>query len=118
MVCDHVQPLEFVARGRRGLTQPAVKCGEYLRIIYGPEYTAEQNLTRLGARAPGANRSLALREFALGVEALDRFARREPLRRVHECVFGVPAPESGRWTPDCERPGRGCAIGGRDILPP
>jgi protein phosphatase len=61
MVCDHVQPLEFVARGRRGLTQPAVKCGEYLRIIYGPEYTAEQNLTRLGARAPGANRSLALR---------------------------------------------------------
>jgi protein phosphatase len=91
-----IKPLEFVARGGRGLTQPAVKCcgGEYLRIIYAPEYTAEENLTRLPARALGAKRSLALREFALGVEALDWFARREPLRRVHECVFGVLARES------------------------
>ena len=39
-------------------------------------------------------RSLALREFALGIEALERFVRREPLRRVHECVFGVLALES------------------------
>jgi PNKP adenylyltransferase domain, ligase domain len=96
MVWDQVHPLGFVARGRRGLTQPAVKCRgrEYLRIIYGPEYTAEENLRRLRPRALGAKRSLALREFALGVEALDRFARREPLRRVHECVFGVLALES------------------------
>jgi hypothetical protein len=39
-------------------------------------------------------RSLALGEFALGVEGLERFVRREPLRRVHECVFGVLALES------------------------
>lgn len=91
-----VKPLEFVAMGKRGLVQPAVKCRgrEYLRIIYGPDYTSEPNLTRLRHRGLGAKRSLALREFALGIEALERFVRREPLRRVHECVFGVLALES------------------------
>jgi protein phosphatase len=91
-----VKPLEFVARGRRGLVQPAVKCRgrEYLRIIYGPEYSAPENLDRLRARGLSAKRSLALREFALGVEALERFVRKEPLRRVHEAVFGVLALES------------------------
>ena len=67
---------------------------EYLRIIYGPDYTAEVNLDRLRNRGLGAKRSLALREFALGVEGLELFVRREPLRRVHECVFGVLALES------------------------
>jgi protein phosphatase len=91
-----VKPLPFVARGSRGLLQPAVKCRgpEYLRIIYGAEYTAPENLERLRARGLSAKRSLALREFALGVEGLERFVRREPLRRVHECVFGVLALES------------------------
>jgi protein phosphatase len=91
-----VKPLDFVARGRRGLIQPAVKCRgrEYLRIIYGPEYTAPEHLERLRSRALGAKRSLALREFALGIEALQRFVDREPLRRVHECVFAVLALES------------------------
>lgn len=91
-----VKPLDFIAHGRRGLAQPAVKVRgrEYLRIIYGPEYTMEENLSRLRSRGLGAKRSLALREFALGIEALERFVRREPLRRVHECVFGVLALES------------------------
>ena len=91
-----VKPLEFVARGSRGLVQPAVKCRgrEYLRIIYGPEYTAPENLERLRQRGLSAKRSLALREFALGIEGLERFVQREPLRRVHECVFGVLALES------------------------
>jgi protein phosphatase len=91
-----VKPLDFIARGTRGLAQPAVKCRgrEYLRIIYGPEYDAPENLERLRARGLAAKRSLALREFALGVEGLERFVRREPLRRVHECVFGVLALES------------------------
>jgi protein phosphatase len=91
-----VKPLDFVAHGKRGLIQPAVKCRgrEYLRIIYGPEYTAEENLKRLRERGLSGKRSLALREFALGVEALERFVRKEPLRRVHECVFGVLAMES------------------------
>jgi protein phosphatase len=91
-----VKPLEFVICGKKGLVQPAVKCRgpEYLRIIYGPEYDAPANLERLRRRGVGAKRSLALREFALGIEALERFTRREPLRRVHECVFGVLALES------------------------
>jgi protein phosphatase len=91
-----VKPLDFVVRGRRGLVQPAVKCRgpEYLRIIYGPEYDVPRNLERLRRRGLTAKRSLALRQFALGIEGLERFVRREPLRRVHECVFGVLAVES------------------------
>src|SRR5205814_6624330 len=83
-----VKPLDFILRGNRGLSQPAVKCRgrEYLRIIYGPDYTTEENLTRLRHRGLGRKRSLALGEFALGMESLERFVRREPLRRVHECV--------------------------------
>ncbi len=91
-----VKPLPFVTSGRRGLVQPAIKCRgrEYLRIIYGPEYTAPEHLERLRQRGLAGKRSLALREFALGIEALERFVRREPLRRVHECTFGVLALES------------------------
>lgn len=91
-----VKPLNFIAEGRRGFTQPAIKCRgpEYLRIIYGPEYLLPANLERLRSRNVGAKRSLASREFALGVEALERFVRKEPLRLTHECVFGVLALES------------------------
>jgi protein phosphatase len=91
-----VKPFPFTARGNKGLVQPALKCRgrEYLRIIYGAEYTAEHNLDRLRSRSLGIKRSLAIREFALGIEALERFVRKEPLRRVHECVFGVLALES------------------------
>lgn len=91
-----VKPWGFTARGSRGLIQPALKVrgAEYLRLIYGPEYTLPANLERLRARGLGAKRALAQREFALGVEALERFVRREPLHRVHECVFGVLALES------------------------
>ena len=91
-----VKPLDFVVRGKKGLLQPAVKCRgpEYLRIIYGPDYDAAEHLPRLRTRSVTGKRSLALREFALGIEALERFVRKEPLRRVHECVFGVLALES------------------------
>ena len=91
-----VKPMDFVARGPKGLLQPALKCRgrEYLRIIYGPEYTADDQLPRLRKRGLLGKRSLAAREFALGIEALERFVAREPLRRVHECVFGVLALES------------------------
>jgi protein phosphatase len=91
-----VKPLNFIAEGRRGVTQPAIKCRgpEYLRIIYGPEYLLPTNLERLRSRNVGAKRSLATRELALGIEALERFVRKEPLRLTHECVFGVLALES------------------------
>lgn len=91
-----VKPAGFTVRGSRGWIQPAIKCRgrEYLRIIYGPEYTLPENLDRLRQRRVSGKRSLALREYALGIEALERFVRREPLRRIHECVFGVLALES------------------------
>jgi len=90
------KPLSPVTRGRRGVAQPGIKCRgpEYLRIIYGPEYAIPANLDRLRERNLARKRSLALSEFALGAEALERFTRREPLFRVHECVFGVLALES------------------------
>jgi protein phosphatase len=89
-----VKPDEGIVRGRHGLVQPGVKCRgrEYLRIIYGPDYP--DHLDRLRQRSLGRKRSLALREYALGLEALDRFAAAEPLWRVHEAVFAVLALES------------------------
>ncbi|MGW1524361.1 polynucleotide kinase-phosphatase [Streptomyces sp. NPDC001588] len=92
-----VKPLDAVVRSTAGrLVQPGVKCRgrEYLRIIYGPEYTRPENLARLRQRFLNHKRSLAIREYALGLEALDRLAEGEPLWRVHEAVFGVLALES------------------------
>ncbi|MBD2579590.1 polynucleotide kinase-phosphatase [Oscillatoria sp. FACHB-1406] len=91
-----VKPLHFIQSSSKGWVQPAVKCRgvEYLRIIYGPEYSRPENLERLRQRGLGRKRSLALREFALGIEALERFVARNPLRKVHECTFGVLALES------------------------
>lgn len=76
-------PLRLKVRGR-----------EYLRIIYGPDYAEAANLRRLKDRNLGHKRSLALREYALGLESLERLARGEPLWRVHEPVFAVLAMES------------------------
>jgi len=91
-----VKPLTNLTRTHRGLVQPGLKVRgrEYLRIIYGPDYTVPANLTRLKERRLGLKRSLALREYALGLEALERLARDEPLWRVHEPVFAVLAMES------------------------
>ncbi|MFI1176182.1 polynucleotide kinase-phosphatase [Streptomyces melanogenes] len=92
-----VKPLQALARDGKGrLVQPGIKVRgrEYLRIIYGPEYVRSENLERLRQRSLGHKRSLALREYALGLEALDRLAAGEPLWRVHEAVFAVLALES------------------------
>jgi protein phosphatase len=91
-----VKPPGNLCRGPKGLVPPGLKVRgpEYLRIIYGPEYSAPENIERLRARGVSTKRSLALREFALGVEALYRLAEGEPVWRIHECVFGVLALES------------------------
>lgn len=92
-----VKPLANLTRTTKGqLAQPGLKVRgrEYLRIIYGPDYTEPANLSRLRDRNLGRKRSLALREYALGLEAIDRLVAREPLWRVHEAVFGVLALES------------------------
>lgn len=91
-----VKPYDFVATDADGILQLAVKCrgSEYLRIIYGPEYDLPEHIERLRSRGLARKQSLAMREFALGVEGLERFIRKEPLRRIHESVFGVLALES------------------------
>jgi protein phosphatase len=96
-----VKPLAGVVVGPKGLVQPGIKVrgAEYLRIIYGPEYDTPAHLARLRKRSVHGKRRLALREYALGVEALERFVRGEALTRVHECVFGVLALESEPMDP-------------------
>lgn len=90
------KPFDFVSSHDGEVVQPAMKCRgrEYLRIIYGPEYTLEGNLERLRARDVRRKRKLASSEFALRIEALERFTRGESLQRVHECIFGITALES------------------------
>jgi hypothetical protein len=91
-----VKPLGNLVRGKRGLVQPGIKVRgrEYLRIIYGPDYTEDVHLTRLRDRSLGHKRSMAAREYALGLESLERVVRREPLWRVHQAVFAILAMES------------------------
>jgi protein phosphatase len=91
-----VKPEANLVTGARGVVQPGLKVRgrEYLRIIYGPDYTEPVHLDRLRQRGLGHKRSLAVREYALGLEGLERVARGEPLWRIHACVFAVLACES------------------------
>ncbi len=79
-----VKPLRGIEKGRAlAWYSQRVKCRgrEYLRIIYGPEYTeAASPEPASGSEGLSVKRSLAEREFALGVEALERFIRHEPLQ--------------------------------------
>ena len=96
-----VKPATPVTTGRRGLVQPGIKVRgrDYLQMVYGPEYLLPENLERLRPRNVSAKRSLALQEFALGVEVLERFVRRAPLHEVHACVAGILALESDALDP-------------------
>ncbi len=96
-----IKPLEWIHQYRNRLVQPAIKCRgrEYLRLIYGPEYTTPVHLERLKKRGLGRKRALAKKEFSLGIEALERFVANKPFRRVHECVFAVLALESEEVDP-------------------
>jgi polynucleotide kinase-phosphatase len=92
-----IKPYQGLVRTDRGaLVQPGLKCRgrEYLRIIYGPDYTAADQLARLRDRRHGRKRVLALREYALGLAALDLVAGGAPMWRVHEVVFAILACES------------------------
>lgn len=90
------KPVDPIVIGSKGLVVPGMKCRgqEYLRMVYGPEYLRDTNLARLRDRSIGRKASLARREFALGIESLDRFVNRQHPSKVHECVFGVLALES------------------------
>lgn len=91
-----VKPENFVARHKGKLLQPAIKVRgrKYLHIIYGIDYLKPENLVRLKQRNAGKKQRNALKEFCLGLEAVQRFVERESLERVHECVLGVLALEA------------------------
>jgi polynucleotide kinase-phosphatase len=81
-------------RVQHGRVQPGLKVRgrEYLRIIYGPDYT--ESLDVLRDRHLGKKRQLAHREHGLGLEALTGFVEHAPLWKVHQSVFAVLALES------------------------
>lgn len=85
-----VKPAHLV----EGRHQPGLKVRgrEYLRIIYGPDYTGSLDLLR--ERHLGRKRNLAVREHGLGVDALAGFVANAPLWQVHQLVFAVLALES------------------------
>ena len=91
-----VKPYAGFVRTERSVVQPGLKVRgrEYLRLVYGPDHTDPATMERLRHRTLQHKRSLALREHALGLEALCRLAEGEPLWRVHEAVFAVLALES------------------------
>lgn len=91
-----VKPLDYISLHKGRIIQPAMKCRgrEYLRIVYGPEYDLGENRLNLKQRSIKTKRQLAIQEFTLGIEALRRFVDHAPLRKIHECVFGVLALES------------------------
>ena len=96
-----IKPMSFTAQSPRTMVQPAVKCRgpEYLRIIYGPEYNLPNNIDKVRRRSLRSKQNAAVREFALGVEGLERFVRDEPLHQVHECSFAVMALETQPMDP-------------------
>lgn len=58
------------------------------------DYLEQENLNRLKKRNVGKKQKLALREFALGIEGIQRFVNGESIERVHECVLGTLSMES------------------------
>lgn len=85
-----VKPAHLV----EGRVQPGLKVRgrEYLRIIYGPDYTGSLDVLR--QRHLGKKRQLAHREHGLGLDALTGFVDNRPLWQVHQAVFAVLALES------------------------
>ncbi|WP_310831562.1 polynucleotide kinase-phosphatase [Paenibacillus pedocola] len=91
-----IKPETFIARNGKALIQPAIKVRgrKYLHIIYGIDYLHSNNLSRLKLRKTGKKERHALMECALSAESVNRFIRKEPLERVHECVLAALSLES------------------------
>lgn len=99
-----IKPELFISRNGSSMIQPAIKVRgrKYLHIIYGIDYLQPDNLTRLKLRKTYKKERHALMECALSAESVERFIRKEPLERIHECVLAALALESGRWIRGCK----------------
>lgn len=96
-----IKPIDFISYNGKKLLQPAIKCRgrDYLRITYGAEYTLPENIDKLKNRFLKRKQNLALQEFSLGIESLERFIAKKPLRAIHECIFAILALESDAIDP-------------------
>ena len=96
-----IKPQQFLPKNKGKLVQPAIKVRgrEYLRIIYGMDYTDKDQLARLKKRNPSKKMKHALQEFALGLEGIERFVQGESVARIHECVLATLALESDAVDP-------------------
>jgi polynucleotide kinase-phosphatase len=90
-----IKPEHYIPRSKGKLLQPAIKVrgSKYLKIIYGMDYLQPENLQRLKKRNTGKKQKLALKEFALGIEGINRFVNGESIERVHECTLATLAME-------------------------
>jgi protein phosphatase len=106
-----VKPIEVVHRGAKGLAQPGIKCRgrEYLRIIYGPEYTAERHLSRLKSRGLSHKRSLALREFSSGSRPSSASSPASPSIACTSACSGSWRSRASLSIPGSSRRGELCA---------
>ncbi|WP_339168808.1 polynucleotide kinase-phosphatase [Paenibacillus sp. FSL R5-0341] len=96
-----IKPETFRAWNNNKIIQPAIKVRgrAYLHIIYGMDYLAPENLSRLRKRKTSKKERHALMESVLGMEGIERFIRREPVERIHECVLATLSLESERVDP-------------------
>ena len=99
-----VKPTDFVVRGPR--TRPARAEGarsRVPRISTGPEYAEPRDLERLRRRSLGPKRSLASRELAPGVEALERFlSAKSRFAACTSAVLVTSRSRASRLTRDSE----------------
>ncbi len=87
-----IKPTQFISYNERKLIIPMLNCfgREFLRLIYGGDYTETGHLIRLRDR-PLFTNSGAVKEFPLAMESLERFVRYDLMKEVQECVLGVLA---------------------------
>ena len=96
-----VKPLTLAAAGTDGPVQPALKVrgADWLRRVYGKDYREPVSLGTLRDRSLTTKRARALGQFAIGIEALERFVAGERRERVAACLAAhgawVPAEDDG-----------------------
>ena len=91
-----VKPSAPAFSGVRGPVQPALKVRSesWLARVYGSAASDEGGLERLRTRSLATKRARALSQFALGVEALERFVAGRDRTSVDACLDAILG-----WTP-------------------
>lgn len=99
-----VKPVDFILRGKRGLAQPAVKCRgrEYMRIIYGPDYTADENLSRLRSRGSATSGRSPLASSPSGSRGWNGSSAGSRFEGSTNASSASSLWRASPWTRDCD----------------